>query len=251
MRGSLIWADECGGDAGQPPDPVRWGVLETDEWQPPAESQTYTRDPANAHHDGQGHLVIAALHQDHAITSARLSARHAPARHLFRYGWFEARIRVSGAAGAWPAWWLLGEDDRYGWPECGEIDIMEAPCGSGTAGQVHQGTHSPRAGAGNVGSGDVRPGAAVGVGVRPSTGRWAESFHTYAVLWRPSVVAFFIDDIATGQVARGDVEAAGGVWRFDDRRLSPVLNLAVGGWAGPPGQWSRAEMMVDWVRIWA
>jgi hypothetical protein len=40
----------------------------------------------------------------------------------------EARIRVSGTQGLWPAFWLLGEDlstGRASWPECGEIDVME------------------------------------------------------------------------------------------------------------------------------
>jgi beta-glucanase (GH16 family) len=237
----LVWADECDGGAGHPPEPRLWGVRSTDEWQSPAEVQTYTTDPANAHYDGAGHLVIAALHGDGTITSARLSARHATSPHLFGYGRFEARIRVPMAEGAWPAWWLLGEDDRFGWPDCGEIDIMEAPCGVDTAGQVHQGTHSPRAG------GD----GSVGMGVRPSAGTWSEAFHTYAALWEPGRVSFLVDDVATGTVTRSTVEEAGGLWRLDERRLSPVLNLAVGGWAGPPGQWHRAEMLVEWVRVWA
>jgi beta-glucanase (GH16 family) len=243
VRVDPIWADEFDRREGEPPDPRRWGLIETDHWQPAAERQTYTRSPANAYHDGQGHLVIAAVRHGTRVTSARLSARHAADRQLFRYGRFEARLRVSDAPGSWPAWWLLGEDDRFGWPECGEIDVMEAPCGPGTAGQVHQGSHSPH----RDGS---RAAGAVGVGVPVSMGRWSESFHQYGVLWRPAVIEFFIDGISTGQVTRADVEAAGGVWRFDERELSPVLNLAVGGWAGEPGPWSRAEMVVDWVRIW-
>jgi beta-glucanase (GH16 family) len=216
-----------------------WGVRETDKWQPADELQTYTTDIGNAHYDGQGHLVLAALRRDGAIASARLSARHARRRHLFHYGRYEASIRVPDAPGAWPAWWLLGEDDRFGWPECGEIDIMEAPCGPETRGQVHQGTHSPRA-----------TGGSVGVRVDPSAGTWADAFHAYAVQWSPGVVEFFIDNVSTGRVTRSDVEAAGGFWRFDDRPMSPILNLAVGGWAGPPGDWERAEMLVEWVRIW-
>jgi beta-glucanase (GH16 family) len=237
-----VWSDEFNRDEGEPPDPSLWGLVETDRWQPPAEVQTYTRHRANAYHDGHGHLVIAALRDKGPVSSARLSARHATARHLFHYGRFEARLQVPDARGVWPAWWLLGEDDRFGWPECGEIDIMEAPAGR-TAGEVHQGTHSPRRG--GAASGD-----AVGVGVPPTTGRWAAAFHKFAVEWRPSVISFFIDGTATGHVTRAEVEAAGGRWRFDERALSPVLNLAVGGWAGDPGPWARAEMLVDWVRIW-
>ena len=183
-------------------------------------------------------MIAAVRPGGRLITSARLSARHALRRHLFRYDYFEAHIRRPECVGAWPAFWLLGEDDRFGWPECGESDVMEAPVGPETAGQIHQGTHSPG------GDGD-----AVSAGVRPSAGQ--PEFHTYAACWEPGAVTFLIDDHETGTVKRSTVEEVGGHWRFDERRLVPVLNVAVGGWAGAPGSWWRAEMVVAWVRIWA
>jgi beta-glucanase (GH16 family) len=148
---------------------------------------------------------------------------------------------VPTGAGIWPAWWLLGEDDVYGWPDCGEIDIMEAPSGPTTVGQVHQGTHSP--------AGDGR--GEVAVGVPPSLGGWGSAAHVYAVTWSPGQVEFAIDGRGTGRVVRADVEAAGGVWRFEERRLSPVLSLAVGDWAGEPGDWAEQTMRVEWVRVWS
>src|SRR5262245_53702081 len=114
----LVWADECDAESGTAPDHGLWGLRETDRWQPPAELQTYTADLANAHYDGQGHLAIVAIRDPagRRWTSARLSARHARQLWLFHYGRFEARIRVPTGRGIWPAWWLLGQDDRYGWP---------------------------------------------------------------------------------------------------------------------------------------
>lgn len=240
----LVWGDECDGAAGTPPDPDLWGVRETDEWQPAGELQTYTRDPANAYHDGRGHLVIRALREagdGRRHTSARLSARHSRRPREFHYGRFEARIAIPTGTGLWPAWWLLGPDDRYGWPDCGEIDVMEAPSSPATRGQIHQGTHSPSA----------TSTATVGVGVAPTAGDWA-GFHTYTVAWEPGRVAFFIDAFPTGVVTRVDVESKGGVWVFDDRPQAPILNLAVGGWAGEPdGSWSSGSMLVDRVRVYA
>jgi hypothetical protein len=75
----------------------------------------------------------------------------------------------------WPAWWLLGQDDRHGWPRCGEIDIMEAPSSASTHGQVHQGTHSPHSG----GQG------AVGVGVTPTISSWGSDFQSMLIDWVP------------------------------------------------------------------
>ena len=56
-------------------------------------------------------------------TSARISTQD---RYSFRYGRFEARLRMPVGRGIWPAFWALGIDiDRVGWPECGEIDVVE------------------------------------------------------------------------------------------------------------------------------
>lgn len=237
----LVWGDECAGDAGTPPDAELWGVMETDRWQPAEELQTYTRDPAHAHYDGRGHLVLTAIRQPGGYASARLSARRSARPRMFRYGRFAARIQVPTGTGVWPAWWLLGPDDRYGWPCCGEIDIMEAPSSAGIHGQIHQGTHSPHA----TGA------SAVSVGVPPSSGDWGGDFHTYAIDWAPGRVEFLIDDHPTGTVTGEDVARGGGAWPFDDREQAPILNLAVGGWAGTPeATWTRQSMLVDWVRIY-
>jgi beta-glucanase (GH16 family) len=223
----LVWADEGAGEPGAPPDPDLWAWRRVDEWHPPDELQTYTDDPANAHYDGHGHLVLRALSGQGArrYTSARLSTHHANRPSMFLYGYFAARIRVPTGRGIWPAWWLLGPDGVFGWPECGEIDVMEAPSSATTAGEVHQGTHAPRSDGSGV----------LSAGVPPSVAEWGDDFHTYAVVWTPG----------------RDVTARGGRWVFDDRPQAPVLSLAVGGWAGlPDGSWSEQTMLVDWVRIY-
>lgn len=241
----LVWSEEGAGDAGSAPNADLWGVRETDQWQPAGELQAYTRNAANAYYDGQGRLVIKAIKEaapgGKTYTSARLSSRHAAQPQLWVHGLFEARIKVPDGVGIWPAWWLLGQDNLYGWPYCGEIDIMEAPASAATLGQIHQGTHSPHA----------ATGADVGAGVAPSAGSWGADFHTYTVDWRHGSVEFYIDHRSTGKVTQAQVEAAGGVWVFDHRPQSPILNLAVGGWAGTPDPvWTSQTMLVDWVRIY-
>ena len=38
----------------------------------------------------------------------------------------EARIKITTTQGIWPAFWMLPTDEIYGgWPQSGEIDIME------------------------------------------------------------------------------------------------------------------------------
>jgi beta-glucanase (GH16 family) len=52
-------------------------------------------------------------------TSASMQTR---GKQQWLFGRFEIRARIDTTKGAWPAIWTLG---RGGWPECGEIDIME------------------------------------------------------------------------------------------------------------------------------
>jgi len=45
----------------------------------------------------------------------------------FTFGVFAAKIQLPYGKGMWPAWWLLGDGDKYNltWPTVGEIDILE------------------------------------------------------------------------------------------------------------------------------
>ena len=45
----------------------------------------------------------------------------------FQYGRMEARIKMPAGVGTWPAFWMLGADlENLGWPDAGELDIVEA-----------------------------------------------------------------------------------------------------------------------------
>ena len=43
----------------------------------------------------------------------------------FKNGRIEIRAKTTSAQGAWPALWMMPEDQSAGWPGCGEIDIFE------------------------------------------------------------------------------------------------------------------------------
>ena len=119
----LIWSDEFDGDS-----------LNTDNWTPEYgghgwgnnELQFYTGRKENVDvRDGK--LVMTAQKEDYngsPVTSARLITL---GKFEFRYGYVVASIKLPKTAnGLWPAFWMMGNDIKsLGWPNCGEIDILE------------------------------------------------------------------------------------------------------------------------------
>ncbi len=189
--------------------------------------------------DGYLHLV-ARRAADGRYTSARLLSQ---GRRAFKYGRFEARIKVTSGQGLWPAFWLLGANiNSVGWPACGELDVMEN-IGKESA-IIHGSIH-----------GKGFPGPAVGTtGSLPGHAPFAAAFHKYGMVWSPERIEYYIDD--PGQPYAIDTPASmpkGGVWPFDDHQFFLLLNLAVGGgWPGNPDASTRfpAEMLIDYVKVW-
>jgi beta-glucanase (GH16 family) len=107
------------------------------------EAQCYTSRPENVSVI-DGNLVLTALVENHTATnvngqsasrnytSGRIQTRN---KQDFKYGRFEARIKLPSGDGVWPAFWMLPTDQVYGtWPFSGEIDIMENADGNGQIG---------------------------------------------------------------------------------------------------------------------
>ncbi|MEV6924606.1 discoidin domain-containing protein [Dactylosporangium sp. NPDC051485] len=225
----LVWSDEFDGPAGAPPDPDKW----TPDTGPgvTGELQYYT-DNRNAFQDGQGHLSLEARREvvpgttcpldpmSKSTTCQYTSARLNTSGHFsFQYGRAEARIKVSGTQGLWPAFWLLGADlytGAAGWPECGEIDVME-----------HVGRQPDRISSTLHGPG-YRGGAGIGAPyVRPGTD-FAADYHVYAADWRPDRITFSVDGQEFFTVRKDDTERGRGPWPYDHPFVL-LINNAVGG----------------------
>lgn len=245
---TLIWSDEFNGPAGQLPDSSNWGYdLGNGDWGwGNGEHQYYTNSPSNIAQDGNGNLVITARRENPGnyncwngpcqYTSARILSY---GRRSFLYGRIEARIRISIGQGFWPAFWMLGDNfASVGWPQCGEIDIMEN-VGNDPL-YVHGTLHGPGYSGGN----------GVGASHRSPNGQpFANDFHVYRVDWTPSSISWYVDGVHFSTKTPADVS---GQWVFS-HNFFIIMNLAVGGqWPGYPDGSSvfPQTMAIDYVRAY-
>jgi len=233
----LAWSDDFEGPAGQLPDPTKWTFdLGTgqDGWGN-QELQSYTNNPANVSLNGEGNLVITAIRSGNAFTSARIKTQG-----LFsqKYGRFEARIKTPYGPGIWPAFWMLGDNvETVGWPQCGEIDIMEK------RGQephvIHGSLHGPGYSAGNP----------ISKSYTLINGRFDTNFHIFAIEWDEEKIDFFVDDYLYQRITPDD---APGQWVFD-HPFFIILNVAVGGtYVGFPTDQTPfpQKMIIDYVKVY-
>jgi hypothetical protein len=117
----LVWADEFSGT----------GLIDSSRWTTETggggwgnqEEQIYTSSSNNVRKEA-GILKIKVIKESNGnFTSARIKTQD---KFEFKYGRVEIRAKLPSVQGSWPALWMLGANwPEVGWPQCGEIDIME------------------------------------------------------------------------------------------------------------------------------
>jgi beta-glucanase (GH16 family) len=239
---AATFTDDFTGPAGAGIDTSKWH-FETGDNVNNHERQWYTSGTNNAALDGQGNLVITAKKENPGnyncwygrceYTSARLSTQ---GQFTQTYGRFEARMKLPRGQGMWPAFWMLGADiGNVGWPNSGEIDIMENVGFEPNA--VHGTIHGP----GYSGAG--------GIGAAYNGPNFSDDFHTYAVDWAPNQIKWYVD--GNLYQTRTPADLNGNRWVFD-HPFYLILNLAVGGyWPGDPNSSTvfPQRLVVDYVRV--
>ena len=248
---SLIWNDEFGAPAGSPPDPAKWTFDLGGEGWGNQEWQYYTDQPENAATDGAGSLVIRAIeiaegdsrslncwYGQCRYTSARILTRE---RFDFTYGRVEARMKLPYGNGIWPAFWMLGSDiAAAGWPNCGEIDIME------NIGREPEKVYGTVHGPGYSGANGISHFYAL-----PAGQTFKDDFHVFALEWDEAEIRWYMDDEPYGVLPKERFSASR-PWVFN-HPFFLILNVAVGGaWPGYPDETSTfpQQMLVDYVRVY-
>ena len=234
----LVWKDEFTNTG--LPDSTKWNYdIGGDGWGN-NELQYYTSADTTNVVVKNGHLFITAIKQQkekNTYTSARLVTKQ---KGDWLYGRIEIKAKLPAGRGMWPAIWLLPTDWAYGgWPESGEIDIMEhvGYMPDSVFSSVHTKSFN------HV------------IGTQKTKGLFfndlQSSFHVYAIEWHENKIDFFADDklgLSFINTKQGFKE-----WPFD-KRFHLLLNVAVGGnWGAVKGvdeTITTAAMEVDYVRVY-
>jgi len=231
---SLVWSEEFDTDGS--PDPSIWNYdLGTGNggWGN-NEEQFYTDDPSNIIVEN-GMLKITARREPTSGRNFSSSRINSLGKFDFQYGRVEVRAKMPTGGGTWPAIWMMGQDfDTVGWPECGEMDIMEHlgrnqdviystvhyPDGSGTGGSASNGN--------NVQFSDV-----------------STEFKIYEMTWDENVIIFKTDDQQVFTFAHDDTLPFRDGFFF-------ILNVAMGGNFGGTidAAFQESTMEVDYIRVY-
>ena len=234
----LVWSDEFDGDK-----------LDTTKWNYEIgngaggwgnnELQYYTSSEKNCFIEN-GVLNIKAI-KETKNSSAYTSSRITTARKAdFKYGRFEAKMIVPSGRGIWPAFWMMPTNSVYGgWPNSGEIDIMEHV--GYDANRIYCTVHNE---AGNGMNGQQKGSSKVFNTIYTE-------YHVYAVEWFPDALKFYVDDTLVFTYSPSTRTQAN--WPYD-QEFFMILNVAVGGnWGGARGVDDSIfpqTMKIDYVRVY-
>lgn len=227
---SLVWSDEFD-SAGI--SPANWTYDTGGNGWGNNELEYYTNRPENATTAG-GNLLIIARQESFGgrnYTSARLTSQ---GLRSFTYGRIEARMKLPLGQGTWPAFWMLGTSiTQVGWPQCGEIDVMEhINSTQNIYGTMHWDNNGHASYGGQIVCNDVR------------------AFHVYAIEWNANAIRWFLDG---AQYREGNITGNINSTQEFHAPFFLLLNCAVGGnWPGNPDTSSHFPdtVAVDYVRVY-
>ncbi len=183
-----------------------------------------------------------------------------------KYGRFEVYAKLPLGQGAWPAHWLLPEEpteDGCGWPQSGEIDIMEALSWEHEVviGTFHTGVCSKK---NHLSQGFKWKATDQFYPLLSEEDRfktWVTQFHLYAVEWDENIIRFLVDNVLIGQINRGDKLSEWGVpARIDEARIpnapfywilnTTVVTMGSSEYAPNPQTFYRYEHLIDYVKAY-
>lgn len=269
---TLRWSDEFDGTA---LNEKIWNIEVNGNGGGNQELQYYRRENVSVGVDpksGENCLILTARRENfsgRSFTSGRVTTQEKAA---FRHGIIQARVKFPKTAdGLWPAYWMMGNDmSRYGWPRCGEMDIVELGHFNGIdagtqdryfGGTLHFGPNATNEGHQQTSQEYLAPEA------NPITN---DEYHVITVEWDNNNLYMYYDlqgyTAAKKRQARyfslnvSYTDNEYSVGHYFQKAYFFLFNLAVGGTypgiydpkyiTALPNAGDEAKMYVDWVRVY-
>ena len=222
----LVWSDEF---EGTEIDTTYWNFRSGAEY---AVLHYYTDRPENITVQG-GYLYHTARKENYMgrnYTSAGILTNQ---KLYWKYGRFEARVKLPSTPNLVAAFWMVHEEGKYGWwPESGEIDIFEVF--TGNVNRIY----------GNIGTSVYNHifGSEIAQGYI-DIDHASDEFHVYALEWNDDSISFFVDDALfyTFQNENTGFEN----WPFD-QPFHILMTLAV----VDEFEEESGEMITDYIRVY-
>ncbi len=231
----LVWDDQFDGSA-----------VDTSKWTriPPGKSDwnLHMSSHDSCFHLSDGLLYLRGINNPDRSGDPRLfltGGLWTKGKFAFQYGRIEIRAKLESAQGAWPAMWMLAEQDKYGkYPHNGEIDIMEHLNYDKI---IYQTTHShytlnlkqtsnpPHSGTAEINAGE---------------------FNIYGLSWYPDRIVFQLNgkDTFTYPRVQG-VDSS--QWPYDQPFYLLIDQQLGGNWVGKVNPANLpVQMIVDWVKVY-
>jgi beta-glucanase (GH16 family) len=225
----MVWSDEF--NYSGLPDSSNWtnesGFIRNNEL------QYYTSGRLENSIVYNGNLMIIGRKEPFVTANYTSASITTEGKHSWTYGKADARIKLPKGQGIWPAFWMLGQNiNQTGWPECGEIDIMEHINNEDIMyGTMHWKNEK-----------HVSSGATTRCDVT--------KYHNYSIEWDRESVRWFLDGTKYHEVSIKDSVNSTAAFH---KPFYLILNLAIGGdWPKNPDETTAFPdtMFVDYVRVY-
>ncbi|MBK85951.1 MAG: glycoside hydrolase [Flavobacteriaceae bacterium] len=228
----LVWSDEFNGTGSI--DISKWTTETGGGGWGNQESQIYTSSSNNVRKEA-GILKIKVIKESNGnFTSARIKTQD---KFEFKYGRVDIRAKLPSVQGSWPALWMLGANyPDVGWPQCGEIDIMEQfENKDEIASTLHW----------------KLPNGNRGMYGLPTANSTSTDFHIYSLEWTSTNIKTFLDGVEFFSMNISDADP---YYPFNEDFFF-IFNVAMGGTNGGAIDPNLIEgyvdaMEVDYIRVY-
>ena len=241
---NLIWEEDFKGGR---LDENSWNIMQR-KILPAGNLGTLTNRPTNIKVENSN-LVLTAKKEKYRGADYTTAMVNSAGKKEFKFGRIEAKIKLAGGVGYWPAFWMLGQCSRVqpkdimtmesyhngGVPYCGEIDIMEF---YGSSDKVESRLHAPMTSGTGVNSSGIITSQSIAI----------VDYNIYAIEWTENQIIFIVNGNTVATIDTS-VYATNGRNAFNEP-MYLILNFSLREENVTVDTPKEGSIYVDWVRVY-